>query len=134
MKQTTQLRPKLKLNCVYKKKTNINTKKQYTLMGWFGLWCLTSLSTICQLYHGGQIYWWRRKLPTYRKSLTNFIAYCCIKYISPWTGSELPTLAVIGTDCTCSSKSNYNAMTATNIYWGKLPRQLCCKLHIHQMI
>ena len=37
----------------------------------------------------------QRKLQTCRKSLTNFITLCCIKYTSPWARFELPTLVVI---------------------------------------
>ena len=51
------------------------------------LWCLTQLSTIFQLYRGGLFIdgvnrSTRRKLQTWRKSLTNFIT-CCIEHTLP---------------------------------------------------
>jgi hypothetical protein len=70
------------------------------------------LSTIFQLYHGGEFIsggnrstW--GKPPTCRKLLTNFITQCCIEYTSPWAGLEITRLKVIGTDCTGSCKSSY---------------------------
>ena len=56
-----------------------------------------------------------RKPPIFRKSLTNLITYCCIEYTSQWTGFDLTTLVVIGTDCTGSCKSNYHTITTTMI-------------------
>jgi hypothetical protein len=52
---------------IYSKCTNVYGKKIF--LDWLGLWCLTPLSTIFQLYHSGQFY--QGKPPTCRKSLTS---------------------------------------------------------------
>jgi hypothetical protein len=61
-----------------------------------------------------------------KTNVTSFmVIFCYIEYILLWTGFELTTLVVIGTDCTDSCKSNYHTiMTMTALWSYKSPMNI----------
>ena len=78
-----------------------------------GLWFLMPLSTIFQLYRGGQFFFGEGNLSQVTGKLYHIILY---RVHHAMSGIQTQALVDIGTDCIGSCKSNYHTITTTIIF------------------
>jgi hypothetical protein len=83
-----------------------------------GLWCLMPLSTIFQLYHGCQFYWWRK--PEYPEKTTDLpkvtdktLSHKVASSTHQLSGIRTHNISGDGTYCISSCKSNYYTIMTT---------------------